>query len=312
MKLIYKFLLFGLFCGSANAQSTPPNSSISTSDALSGGKSFIDNPKNYLTGKLDSVLNGFATSSLKQYVETIEVTASGMTSEKPVFGLLVVKKLYESPDFLDNFFNQTSVFVHDDRKTVNFGLGYRRMSQDQKWLYGVNAFYDHEFPYDHQRSSLGLELRSSIVSFNANSYYAVSGWKEGRLGMAEKALSGNDAEVSVVLPYMPTSRVFYKKFIWNTTGDVPDIKGANYGVRMNGSLLPGLGVEVGRYNYTNQKDSTFIRLSYDLLADPRKQQSLFSDQAFKFTSMKDKRFEKVQRENLIVKQTRARVIFRGS
>ena len=39
-------------------------------------------------------------------------------------------------------------------------------------MLGVNAFYDHEFPYDHGRYSIGLEARSTIGEINANMYQA--------------------------------------------------------------------------------------------------------------------------------------------
>ena len=33
-------------------------------------------------------------------------------------------------------------------------------------MYGLNAFYDHEFDYDHSRASLGGEIKSSFLELN--------------------------------------------------------------------------------------------------------------------------------------------------
>jgi adhesin/invasin len=41
-------------------------------------------------------------------------------------------------------------------------------------MLGVNAFYDHEFPYDHGRYSIGLEARSTVGEVNANMYQATT------------------------------------------------------------------------------------------------------------------------------------------
>ena len=54
-------------------------------------------------------------------------------------------------------FFQGSLFTYDERETLNLGLGKRILSDDESFMYGLNAFYDHELDYDHQRGSIGAE-----------------------------------------------------------------------------------------------------------------------------------------------------------
>ena len=70
-------------------------------------------------------------------------------------------------------------------------------------------------------------------------------------------------------------------------------------------ILPGLAIECGRRNFNgNTPDENFSRISYNLMdmnaAKPS--QPWFSEKAYQLSSMEDRRYDKVRRENLIVKQ----------
>ena len=75
----------------------------------------------------------------------------------------MVAPLSDQEDIENTIFTQVSAFYTDNRTTLNAGLGYRRLVSDNTLMLGVNAFYDHEFPYDHGRYSIGLEARSTWV-----------------------------------------------------------------------------------------------------------------------------------------------------
>ena len=38
-------------------------------------------------------------------------------------------------------------------------------------MYGLNAFYDHELDYDHSRTSLGGEIKSSFLELKNNIFF---------------------------------------------------------------------------------------------------------------------------------------------
>ena len=82
--------------------------------------------------------------------------------------------LSDESDIENTLFTQVSAFYTDNRTTLNAGLGYRRLVSDNTLMLGVNAFYDHEFPYDHGRYSMGLEARSTVGEINANMYQATT------------------------------------------------------------------------------------------------------------------------------------------
>jgi len=261
----------------------------------------VDKLKNIASDKLNSTLE----EGVGYFLDNAEISISGVESGKPTIGILGVQAISESEDLLDTVFGQYSLLTNDGRNTVNLGLGYRRMTEDEKWLFGVNAFYDHEFPYDHQRSSLGLEARSSVVEFNANKYWALSGWVSGEGGNNEQALDGHDYEIGFALPYMPSSKYYYKKFQWDAVGGAQDLKGSTNSLAINGEILfPGLTVEIGRTNYDSREDTNFAKLTYNYSFGKQvKSSPMFSDQAFKpLESMKDRRLEKVRRQNKIIHQ----------
>jgi adhesin/invasin len=226
---------------------------------------------------------------------------------QPTAGVLVVSPLSDPKDIKNTLFTQGSVYHFDDRTTVNLGLGYRRLEWDNKILLGVNGFYDHEFPYDHGRTSLGLEARTSVGEVNFNQYWGVTGWKAANTGYEERALGGTDLELGVPLPYMNWAKVYGRGFIWNSVDGVSNLKGNDISLRAQVPVLPGLAIEAGHRNYNNLKDEDFLRITYNVMnfnaAKPT--QPWFSETAYKLASMEDRRYEKVRRENLIIKQKKS-------
>ena len=67
------------------------------------------------------------------------------------------------------FFNQNTASFHNDDQTVNFGLGYRSLQNDDKLMLGANIFFDYSFDDAHQRNGAGIEAISSVFDLRANS-----------------------------------------------------------------------------------------------------------------------------------------------
>lgn len=273
--------------------------------AASGGdaKSFADSARGFASQQAEDFLRDSIFSHLDRTEFSLQVGKG-----KPVFNILTVQPLYESDDLADTAFFQGSVFGFDGRTTLNLGLGYRRMLFDEKLLAGANAFFDHEFPKDHQRSSLGLELRSSVAELNVNRYFAVTGWRADRGGAQARTLPGHDAELGVTLPYLPYVKAYAKTFRWYSYDNAPDVKGATYSLA--GYLLPGLQVEAGRTNYSSvgNSDENFLRLTYTLYLEKTKNERFakpfVAAVPYSLDSMKGERLDKVRRENRIFKQKR--------
>ena len=175
-------------------------------------------------------------------------------------------------------------------------------------LTGINAFYDHEFPYDHGRTSVGFEARTTVWEINANKYWATTKWKTGKNGLEERALDGYDIEAGVPLPYMNWATVFVKNFRWDAVDGGDDAKGNDLQLRAYIPGITGLEIQAGRTFFSDSSgtDENYINIFYNvtqLFADkPRYNHQWISKDAYKLESMEDRRYEKVRRTNNIVKQ----------
>ena len=249
---------------------------------------FINNFSDYLKG------------GLGQNFETVEVALSSGTSDSVVGSILVVQPLSDINDEINTLFTQGSIFFSDDsRKTINLGIGKRKLVNDDTLLLGANLFYDHELDYNHQRTSIGIEAISSVGSFRANEYYGLSGWQTGLDSIKEKALNGSDIEVGTPLPYLPWANFYLRSFKWEGASGAADLKGDEMSLE---AKFSGFNIEVGkRSNDGITEDEEFLRLTWTCCNNNQEKIGI-SDKAYKLTSVADQRFAKVRRQNLIVKQ----------
>jgi len=247
-----------------------------------------------------SNVNEYLTNSLGQNFETVEVSLSSGTTNEVVGNILVVKPLSDINDEKNTLFTQGSIFLSDDsRKTINLGIGKRKLLNNDTLLVGANLFYDHELDYDHQRASVGIEAISSVGSLRLNQYYGLSGKKKGFNDVNEEALDGQDIEVGAPLPYLPWTNLSYRSFKWKGVDGTADQEGDEISLEAKFSMF---NVEVGkRSNDGTTKDNEFLRLTWTCCNNNQEKIGI-SDTAYNLTSVADQRFTKVRRQNLIVKQ----------
>jgi len=264
----------------------------------------LGNLKNSVVDKAKDFANNLAETSLESLVDRTEVTIEGFEGSKPTFSILTTQSITESDDLKDTTFWQGSVFSNDGRETLNLGLGYRHLSDDEKWLSGVNLFYDHEFPYDHRRASIGAELRSSLVELNVNKYYGLSNALTGENGVQETALGGFEFELGTQVPYIPGTKFFAKQFKWNGEDGGSDLKGKTYSLDITREILTNTSLEAGIHDYNGTKASEkFAKLTYYFGKQSKPAKPFIATTAFEnLKSMKDNRLDKVRRTNTIVKQ----------
>ena len=256
---------------------------------------------------IDKTIQKFEDGFNSLFTNT-ELTIEGRTGADPNFTLLTVNPITEDEAEGNLTFFQGSIIRQNNRDTINLGIGYRQLSDDEKWIYGINAFHDYENTYEHSRWSVGAELRSSAFEINANKYFAISGAKIGRNGNTERALDGYEIEVGGQVPYIPSAKVFAKNWKWDGY-QTADTKGNTYSLQINAPIAPNITLEAGTKDFDTGTDVDFVNLTYKIgLGGGKSQQdemiqSLIADQAFNTTSMKDKMLEKVRRKNQIVIQT---------
>ncbi len=251
--------------------------------------------------KVDKVVDRFYSSLesfLEENFENTDFSIKKIETIKPEIGIQTFKIISE--DNSDLSFFQGSLFLHDsDRETFNLGFGQRYLSNDESILFGLNAFYDYEFDYEHQRFSIGAEIKSSILDLNYNQYFAQSSSKKGKNSKNEEAIDGFDVELGAHLPYIPSMKAYLKAFDFEVSGG-KDFQGLEISTQFK---VPnsGLSFEIGHTDYDHHNDQSFINLRYsNSIKNPGT--SLFSSEAFERISMKDRIYEKVRRDNIIKKK----------
>ena len=275
--------------------------------------------KSKALNKASSLANSKTTTAvgnfLNEHFPTSEFTLSSGLTDTVKGGVLVVRPLSDPSNTINTIFTQGSLYFSDEgRKTLNLGLGDRFLTLDNKLLLGGNIFYDHEFPYDHGRTSLGLEAISSVGEINYNKYFRNTSWKKGKNDNPEKVLDGHDFEIGAPLPYLPWAKIYSRKFYYDAGDGVDDLKGDD--LKLSAELPYGIGVEIGKRSYSSdgQEDEEFINITWSTGAGKNKDISSFelvSDQAYQLTSVEDKRYVKVRRQNLIVKQRSGELSIEG-
>jgi hypothetical protein len=235
-----------------------------------------------------------------------EVSVTAQKFSKPLFSILTTQPIIQSGD--TTWFYQGSIFRTEEegtmRNTVNLGTGLRELVYDKKIILGANVFYDHEFPYDHQRVGFGIETRTSVGEINANQYLKSSGVKINKYGFSEQALDGRDIEFGTHMPYIPAWKVYGKYFRYDMSAGT-DLYGQEYSTEFKMPL--GLTLVAGKKFYENniKQNQGYITLSYSLALgkDPSKDiAQIITTNAYDFQTMESHTLDKVRRENLIVKK----------
>ena len=221
---------------------------------------------------------------------------------KSDFRASITSSLSEDDEMKTHWLNQTNISKQDDdRQTFNTGFIFRNLSLDNKWIRGVNIFYDHEFPYNHQRASVGLEIKSSAIEFNSNYYQELSGNKTVASN-TERAMDGVDAEFGIQVPYMPSSKLFFQGYEWDGV-DYDVKKGNKISLRVRPSSA--LEIEIGAEDndrLSDYKGTAKITFTKTIGDTPKRNSGLYiSDTAFEFQDMSGEVYEKVRRQNRVVK-----------
>jgi hypothetical protein len=146
---------------------------------------------------------------------------------KPNYSILAVRELLELDS--GNIFTQFSLFnteqANEEKIIGNFGLGSRKLFNDNTMLAGFNAFIDNDFSETNRRASIGFELRNSVLDFNSNIYEGLQDSQD------ERVLDGWDYRLASQVPYLHWSKIFINHYEWDGVLR-DDIKGTKMGSEM--------------------------------------------------------------------------------
>ena len=231
--------------------------------------------------------------------------------DNPDIEILAVRDL--SSDEYSNTFTQFSLHTQEtnghDRFIGNLGFGYRMLSDDKSNLFGVNVFFDNDFEAEHQRGSIGLEVKGAYLDLTVNSYYALTDSKNYK-GTAEEVLSGQTINLASQIPYAPWANLNLQSYSWENVKASSDTEG--YTVSIESYLTPSLALEVKNdYSDNAAVDDEFtykLTYNYPPRGDGKSMQDGLSKLAFEKQNMEAKLKDKVKRDNNIVIEIQGSVI----
>ena len=123
--------------------------------------------------RVTSELSGRAAAAIDNVIpnSTTEISVQDVSDGGDShIEILNVTGFGESLDGHTQNFVQSSAIRADSRTTINLGLGRRYLSDDETMIYGLNAFFDIDPENDHQRASIGAEIKSSALELTVNNY----------------------------------------------------------------------------------------------------------------------------------------------
>jgi len=234
------------------------------------------------------------TDKLKEHenIKYFDMSVDLQQKKKPSLEIKAVNKISESSD--GALFNQTSISAHDGDATINFGLGKRKLLENDTWMLGANAFLDYQLNEAHLRNGFGLEAISSIFDVRGNYYNAISGFKTTDDGR-EKALDGYDLQLNYHLLGKNNTDIFLNTFEWKNPNSSFLEKGEKLGIT---TQVGNFAYDIGYLNDNKNGDEFFggvkliIQLGEKKISKNNKERS-------GFVSVRDQLYIPVKRENKI-------------
>ena len=251
---------------------------------------------NATNGILRSLTSGL-TESLKNFesIKYLDIQIEAQENFNPAYSVTILNGLFENKNSL--FFNQNNLTHNKDEQTINFGLGYRTLVNNDKVLLGANIFYDYAFDDNHRRIGAGLEVISSVFDFRSNIYEAESDVVTLTNGSTEEALDGWDARIDYHIPVGFDLRIFGTYFDWEDSAKTYENKGEQYGIAGQYGLVK---FEVGyRDEEGNKKKDAFGKISLVIPLGDVATSGVVSRGMMEMVSVRDQLYEPVERENRI-------------
>ena len=248
----------------------------------------------------------YVESKLNGFLKNTEIQITGAESSDPDFSIFTVQPLSQNFDQRELTFFQGSIIRKNNRDTLNTGIGYRELTSNKYWIYGINVFHDYDIDYEHSRWSLGAEIKGSAFDINMNKYWAISGAKSGKNGNTERALDGEEIEIGGQVPYIPSAKIYAKAWKWEGYGSASDTKGKTYSLELKTPINQNVTIEAGTKDFDDQVDRDFVRLTYKLNfgeKETTETHKFISDEVFNSNTIENRMLEKVRRKNSIVIQT---------
>ena len=188
---------------------------------------------------------------------------------KPLYSVETVQPLGHYDDrSRDVWFTQQRISrASDIGTTLNVGVGYRRISKDDRRLYGAHLFYDHRFLRHHDRLSGGLEYMSGESEFRLNWYGSASDERvlDANLHTLERVANGYTLEYGKTFKNARWARVYVEGYHWNQERQA-DKNGLRVGSELQ--LTPRVSVDMGYNKPEHNSGGAYGKITFRLAGSP--------------------------------------------
>ena len=214
---------------------------------------------------MSNVSNAMYGAKGKPWMRRTTLSFQFQEGWKPLYSVETVQPLGHYDDkSRDVWFTQQRISrASDIGTTLNVGVGYRRISKDDRRLYGAHLFYDHRFLRHHDRLSGGLEYMSGESEFRFNWYGSASDERvlDANLHNLERVANGYTLEYGKTFKNARWARVYVEGYHWNQQRQA-DKNGLRVGSELQ--LTPRVSVDMGYNKPENNSGGAYGKITFRL------------------------------------------------
>ena len=218
---------------------------------------------------MSNVFNAMYGAKGKPWMRRTTLSFQFQEGWKPLYSVETVQPLGHYDDKLrDVWFTQQRISrASDIGTTLNVGVGYRRISKDDRRLYGAHLFYDHRFLRHHDRLSGGLEYMSGESEFRFNWYGSASDERvlDANLHTLERVANGYTLEYGKTFKNARWARVYVEGYHWNQERQA-DKNGLRVGSELQ--LTPRVSVDMGYNKPEHNSGGAYGKITFRLAGAP--------------------------------------------
>ena len=214
---------------------------------------------------MSNVSNAMYGAKGKPWMRRTTLSFQFQEGWKPLYSAETIQPLghYDNTS-RDVWFTQQRISrASDTGTTLNVGVGYRRISKDDRRLYGAHLFYDHRFLNRHDRLSAGLEYMSGESEFRFNWYGSASDERvlDANLHTLERVANGYTLEYGKTFKNARWARVYVEGYHWNQDRQA-DKNGLRIGSEMQ--LTPRVSVDMGYNKPEHSSGGAYGKITFRL------------------------------------------------
>ena len=218
---------------------------------------------------MSNVFNAMYGAKGKPWMRRTTLSFQFQEGWKPLYSVETVQPLGHYDDKLRDvwFTPQRISRASDIGTTLNVGVGYRRISKDDRRLYGAHLFYDHRFLRHHDRLSGGLEYMSGESEFRFNWYGSASDERvlDANLHTLERVANGYTLEYGKTFKNARWARVYVEGYHWNQ-----ELQADKNGLRVGSELqlTPRVSVDMGYNKPEHNSGGAYGKITFRLAGAP--------------------------------------------